>query len=387
MYVDLIWVALSLFLWGIGEGMFLYFQPIYLQQLGADPLQIGAFIGAVGGSMVLTHIPAGYLSDRLGRRQMLWVAWIFGVIATWIMALAKGLPWFVGGMLVYGLTGFVTVPLDSYVTACRGHWTVGRAVTLMSAAFNLGMVFGPLAGGFIGDRSGIRQIFFVSALVFMLSTVFIFLIHPQPVERSNLAEKHRKFLLNPRYLTYLGAVFLVVFATYLPQPLSQNFLSNERGLTLGTIGILTSMTGLGVAILNLGLGYLNARLGFLLAQVAVGGFALLIWKGNNLPVYALAYLLLGGYKTTRVLAVAQTRSLTHASNMGLAYGVTETVAALATILAPLLAGYLYTRNPIWIYSVSVIVTIISLAASARFSPATLTPEPASQIPITKEEYI
>ena len=32
---DLILVALSRFPWGLGEGIF--FQPIYLRQLGADP--------------------------------------------------------------------------------------------------------------------------------------------------------------------------------------------------------------------------------------------------------------------------------------------------------------------------------------------------------------
>lgn len=40
---DLLLVAFSLFIWGIGEGMFTYFQPIYLQQWGADPLQLGPF--------------------------------------------------------------------------------------------------------------------------------------------------------------------------------------------------------------------------------------------------------------------------------------------------------------------------------------------------------
>ena len=40
MSADLILVAFSLFTWGIGEGMFFYFQPIYLQELGADPERI-----------------------------------------------------------------------------------------------------------------------------------------------------------------------------------------------------------------------------------------------------------------------------------------------------------------------------------------------------------
>ncbi len=45
---NLLLVALSLFTWGVGEGLFIYFQPIYLQQWGADPLMIGAVFGEWG---------------------------------------------------------------------------------------------------------------------------------------------------------------------------------------------------------------------------------------------------------------------------------------------------------------------------------------------------
>lgn len=365
---DLILVAFSLFTWGIGEGMFFYFQPLYLQQLGADALQIGAVLGGVGAMMLIAHIPAGYLADRIGRRQMMWLAWFLGVAAAWLMALGTSLPVFTAGLLIYGLTGFVTVPMNSYITAARGKWPVGRAIMIVSAIYNLGMVVGPLLGGFIGERYGLHQIFFISAIVFIVSTVVILFIHPQPIEVQPENEKRNGFLFNPRYLTYLGAVFLAVFATYLPQPLSQNFLTNERGLSLSAIGGLTSLTGLGVASLNLSLGYLDARLGFLIAQAAVGMFALLLWKGNGIPWYGLGYFLMGGYKTTRSLAVAQTRTLVQAASMGLAYGVTETIGALATILAPLLAGYLYTFNPTWVYSTSVGITLVSIVLSALLSP-------------------
>jgi DHA1 family multidrug resistance protein-like MFS transporter len=369
MSADLILVAFSLFTWGIGEGIFFYFQPIYLQELGADPLQIGAVLGGVGAMMMIAHIPAGYLADRVGRRQMMWLAWVLGAAATWLMALGSSLPVFTAGLLIYGLTGFVTVPMNSYITAARGKWTVGRAIMIISAVYNLGMVVGPLLGGFVGERYGLRHIFLISAIVFIISTLVILFIRPQPLEIQPKDEKRNGFLFNPRYLTYLGAVFLAVFATYLPQPLSQNFLTNERGLSLVAIGGLTSLTGLGVATLNLGLGYLDARLGFLIAQAAVGMFALLLWKGSSVPWYGLGYFLMGGYKTTRSLAVAQTRTLVHAANMGLAYGVTETIGAIATIAAPLFAGYLYTFNPTWVYSVSVAVTLVSILVSARFSPS------------------
>ncbi|MDP2994101.1 MAG: MFS transporter, partial [Anaerolineales bacterium] len=71
MSVDLILLFASLFTWGIGEGMFIYFQPIYLQQLGASTMTIAMVFSAFGLAMMLAHIPAGYLADRIGRKPII----------------------------------------------------------------------------------------------------------------------------------------------------------------------------------------------------------------------------------------------------------------------------------------------------------------------------
>ena len=42
-----------------------------------------------------------------------------GTVSTLLMAFAPSLPLFVAGMILYGGTGFVTVPLNSYTTAAR----------------------------------------------------------------------------------------------------------------------------------------------------------------------------------------------------------------------------------------------------------------------------
>ena len=140
---DLILIAISLFTWGLGESAFFSFQPLYLQQLGADPLRIGAILGGYGLAATLAHIPAGYIADRLGRRPVMVAAWIVGAVTTWIMALATSLPVFVAGMLLYSTTSFVIAPLNSYVAAARGRWSVGRVLTLVSACYNAGAVLGP----------------------------------------------------------------------------------------------------------------------------------------------------------------------------------------------------------------------------------------------------
>jgi predicted MFS family arabinose efflux permease len=198
------------------------------------------------------------------------------------------------------------------------------------------------------------------------------LIRPQPVEPVSREEGRESLLGNQRFLSFILVYFLVIFALYLPQPLAPNFLQNERGLSLSRIGQLYAISGLGIVVLNLALGRLQARSGFLLGQVAVGLFALLLWLGNGLPWFALAYFLVGGYRVVRSLATAQVRSLIHGSQMGLAYGMVETVSAVATILAPLLAGYAYTQKSDGVYILSVIliglVVLVSLVSVRPAAP-------------------
>ena len=365
---SLIIVGISLFTWGIGEGMFLYFVPLYLEQLGATPLVIGTVYSAFGFAMLLAHIPAGYLSDRIGRRPLIQVAWIMGLATTWVMALGPSLEIFVAGFVLYGVTGFVTSPLFSYVTAARGKLTAGRAITLTSAMYNLGAVLGPVSGGWIGEQFGMRTIFTWAAVVFVLSTVLVLFLKPQPRDLHDDENTTRTLLTNTRFLGYLGIVFIVMFALYLPQPLTPNFLQNERGITLNQMGTIGSLGNLGNVVFNLILGQFSTGIGFALGQVCVALFAFLIWKGTSQPWYMLAYFLMGGFRAARMLAMAQVRLLIHQSQMGLAYGITEAGNSIAWILSPLLAGYLYDKDPTSIYPLSLLLITIGVIISLIFAP-------------------
>lgn len=358
---DLIFLATALGMWGLGESMSLYFQSLYLEQLGADPLHIGFIMGAASIVMILVHIPAGYLSDRLGRRPLIWASWIMGTTATAIMGMAQSLDMFIIGLLLYGVTMFVMAPMNSYVTAARGIFSAGRAITLVSASYSLGAIIGPLLGGVIADRYGnLRQTFQIAAGIFLISTLVVLCIRSQPREAPHPTENLRGLLAHSPYRIYLGVVFIATFATYLAQPLSNNFLAEQHSLSFSQIGRLGSLTALGVVILNLFLGHLEARRGFVLAQVSVGAFTLLVSHGTGLPWFAAGYFLLGGFRTVRALATAQTRDLVGQSSMGLAYGLVETVSAIALMLAPPLAGLLFKKDPILMYTVSLGLILASI---------------------------
>ncbi len=375
MSVSLILLSLSLFTWGIGEGMFLLFQPIYLEELGATAMTTAGIYSAFGAAMMVAHIPAGHLADRLGRKPLLIVAWTCGLIATWGMAFARTLPLFVVAMLLYGVTAGVSSPLNSYVTSASGKRTPARLMTLMSAAYNFGAVLGPLAGGWIGSHTGLRSVYFIAAILFVISTAILLFIKSQPLDRHEAGAPPRSLLANPRFLGFLALILVVIFTAYLPQPLTSRFLENERSVTISQIGLLGAFNGLGNALFNLFLGQFTPRLGLLLTQVCVIAFTLLIWRGTGLGWYALGYFMLGGFRATRAFLFSITRALIHPAQMGLAYGMAETFSSLAVILAPLLAGALYTRQPVLVYPVAAGLLFFSLLVSLLFTPRTTSTAP------------
>ena len=366
---SLLFVALALLLWGAGEGMFFNFVPIYLdRQFRLSEYEIGLVLGAFGFSMAITHIPAGRLADRIGRRPLLVAAWILGLMSTFIMGLALSLPLFLIGLFGYGLTAFVASPLSSYVTAARGNWPIGTVLSLTTATFGMGMALGPITGGWIGDNYGMRTSFSVAALMFVLSTVFIFFIERQPVDRHDPEAPPPNLRSNQPFMILMGVLAFAIFAMYLAQPLTPNFLEGVRGLSLSETGIIFTAGALGNSIMAILISRVHPRRGFLIAQALVILFALSIWKGTSLPVYGFGYFLLGGFRAGRPMALAQARELVHDSQMGVTYGIMETISAIIFILTPPLAGILFERDPAVVYPLSIVLIAVSIAVSYFFSP-------------------
>jgi len=359
--------------------MFILFVPLYLQDLGAEPVAIGSVLGLFGLMMMLMHVPAGYLADRLGRRPLLVLGWGIGALSAAVMALAAALPLFVVGFLVYGLTAFISAPLFSYVTAERGSLSAGRVMTFGSAMFAVGAVIGPPAGGWIGEAFGLRMTFAIAAGIFVLSSALILFIRAQPREAPVPEAVRTNVLANPAYVRLLVVLFVASFAMFLAQPLTPNFLQNERQIPLQVMGWIGGAGSIGNVVFNLVLGRGRPRGNFILGQAFVVLFVLLVWLGTSAPWYALGYFVLGGFRVARMLGFAQVRALIHDAQMGLAYGITEAVNALAMVLAPLLAGFLYDGMPASMYPVALAVLAFSITLSALLAPREIhdaSPQPA-----------
>jgi MFS family permease len=366
---NLLFVAIALMLWGFGEGMFINFVPIYLDlQFFLSKYEIGLILGAFGFSMAITHIPAGRLSDRFGRRPLLIGAWLLGLASTLVMGIATALPLFLTGLFAYGLTAFVASPLSSYVTAARGKWSVGTVLSFTTATYGMGMALGPVTGGWVGDHYGMRMSFYVAAAVFVFSNMFMIFIERQPIDHHDPDSPPLSLRNNQRFITLVGVLTFSMFAMYFAQPLTPNFLEGVRGLSLSETGLVFTAGALGNSLMALALSRANPRRGFLFAQALVILFAVFIWKGMALPVFALGYFLLGGFRAARPMAMAQARELIHESQMGISYGIMETVNSIIFIVTPPIAGLLFEYDPMIIYPLAIGLIFAAIVVSSIFLP-------------------
>lgn len=361
-------VSISLFAWGMGEGMFLLFQPIYLLKLGADPVLIGAILGAVGLMTTISQIPSGYLADRYGMRPIMIISWILGTIAAWGMALAGDLRAFIPAFLLYGLTGSLLAPMNAYITVVRGKWSAERALTFTAAAYHLGTVIGPTLGGFLGQKYELKLLYSIAAVIFIISTALILFIEKPQLEIHQQVGRPSKILSNVPFMRFVilasGALFFMVFT----QSFTPVFLEDIRQVNLQEIGYLGTIGSLGNVALALLFGHLPARLGYLLTFPFVALFPLLIAKGTGLGWYGLAYFMFGGYRLARSMMLAFGRHFIHSRETGLAYGVIETANGVAIILAPLLCGIIYNQNPQQIFWVAFVGLVITFGINLVWLP-------------------
>lgn len=319
-------VVLAMLTWGLGEGIFYIFQPLYLQEFGANPILIGTILGINGLVMALVQIPAGYLADKFGTRPIMRFSWIMGVVATWLMALAPSLSFFVAGLLLYAVTSSVMAPLNAYVQGVRGKWSVGRAVSFTSAAYSFGGIIGPVIGGLVGEAFQLRTAYYLAGAIFTISTIIVMFVDKQPAAHQlSQAEGKVHLLKNKSFLGMLVLIFVVMFAVTLPQPLAANFLQNQRGLSLSRIGQLGSIAALGSVILMLIFGQVRSGSAMMVGQAGVMVFSLLLWRGKNLISYGIGYFFMGGNKLSRAMTVALVQPIIQPREVGLAFGIVESL--------------------------------------------------------------
>src|SRR5262249_47278929 len=162
---------------------------------------------------------------------------------------------------------------------------------------------------------------------------------------------------------FLGFLVLILAAATAMQvglPLMPNFVVEVRGYDVGLVGLLGSVNSLGVVVLQLVFGHRLPRRAFMIAQLCLAlSMVLLLATASQGWLFAV-YFLRAGWYLSHSMAAAQVGRVVTAAESGLAFGMTETVSSLATIIGPLAAGVLYARDQSAPFVASLVLILITL---------------------------
>ncbi|KAL2916902.1 hypothetical protein HK105_203690 [Polyrhizophydium stewartii] len=119
----------------------------------ADDKDIGFFVGLIASSFslaqFLTSIMWGWISDRIGRRPVLLVGLIGNSVTIVMFGLSRSLAWAVASRALCGLLNGNVGVAKSVLGEITDETNQARAFSLFGLMFSIGMIIGPMLGGFL----------------------------------------------------------------------------------------------------------------------------------------------------------------------------------------------------------------------------------------------
>ena len=238
--------------------------PLLAASRGATAAQVGIINASFMLTAGLLAIPAGLLSDRLGRRPLLLGGLLVISCSSFLIPLSPGPLIMAAVYLLFGagLSAFAPTMM-SLVADITPRGRLGRAYSLYTAAVYTGMTFGPAAGGLLGRTIGLDRVFYVSGGLIMGALLFVLAFLPKTPPpsgehrfslRAALATLPGNRRLMACLLGTLGGCFgFGMFISFLPLH------GRAVGLDSGHVGIVFACQALANALLRIPLGALSDR--------------------------------------------------------------------------------------------------------------------------------
>ncbi len=167
--------AIGCFAVGMTNGAFWGVAPIFVTGLGHPVLMVSTFMSVVIFAGAVMQYPTGWLSDRLGRRNLIFFISVGAVIAglsLWMFAAqSRTLLLFGGGL--YGVFAMQVFGLCAAHANDRAepHEFVAVSGGLL-LIYGLGSVFGPSAGAVAMTRFGTTSLFAYTAAIHLLLCMY-----------------------------------------------------------------------------------------------------------------------------------------------------------------------------------------------------------------------
>ena len=344
---------LTVFIDLVGFGIVIPILQLYAEHFHASPVAIGWLTGIYSGMQIIFTPILGKLSDRFGRRPVLFISIVGTALGFALMGFAQSLTLLFAARILAGITGGnISIP-QAYIADVTAPEKRSRAMGMIGAAFGLGFTFGPLIGGVMSRISYSAPFFFAAGLA-VINAALVYLILPESLSREHRVKPHEKASMTEVFRHGRGAMFAIVVGTYfflivgfsIMTTLFALFTEQRFGYDAQANGYLFGFIGIVAVIVQGGLiGRLIkmfgevalARTGMILTALSL----VLLPMSNNLTTLLLvcAGLSMGsGCASPPLTGLAS--QMIEQSWQGRALGVMQSAGSTGRLLGPLLGGWL-----------------------------------------------
>lgn len=169
---NLVWMCVLVAVNQLGFGGVVPALPLYAQSFGVSVSAIGMAVGVYGLARFAGSPPAGWISDRVGRRPALAIGGLITAIGNLWCAYAGSYPEFICARFIAGAgAGFIVTTGQIVLADITTPERRGRTMAIYQGTFIFAAGIGPFPGGLLSDAYGLRAPFLAYSVAGILAGI------------------------------------------------------------------------------------------------------------------------------------------------------------------------------------------------------------------------
>jgi DHA1 family solute carrier family 18 vesicular amine transporter 1/2 len=325
--------------------------PDFATRFNAGPAMIGLLFASFGVTLLFLSIPMGVLSDRIGRKGPMMFGLALLALSTLAFAYARSLPMLFAARLAQGAAdGMTWIVGFAMIADLYGPEERGRAMGLAMAGSTLGIIIGPVFGGWLYEVGGIRLPFLVVAAMAVIVLVVFAIVAPRTKGSGRSVPLRR--VLTHRPVAITAMVVIAGGGTIaMLEPIIPLVMRSRLGLGPAAIGTLFGIAAVASTLMHPIYGRLSDRWGgrrLMMIGLVASSFALpLLNFATDFRSAAFAmvpmWMVFSMVVTPSLAYLAEVAAAAGFESYGVVYGVYNMAWAVGLMVAPALGGFLLER--------------------------------------------
>ena len=351
-------IYLTVFIDLVGFGIVIPLLPYYTENsvFNATPFQV-EIIFAIYSAMQFIFAPIlGGLSDKYGRRPILFLSIIGSGIGYLFIGFASALWMVFAGRIIAGITGGNISTAQAYIADITTKENRAKGMGLFGAMFGLGFIFGPAIGGIL-SRYGIGVPFLFAAFLSFANATALYFFLPE-TRKKQIGEFVRKnrfaqtfeALKDSRFSIITILYFLIItsfsimtasFALFTIYRF--NYSAEQNGYIFAYLGVLAIIVQ-GVLFEKLAKKFGEANL-VVVGSLLLAGSLVVVpfvgpeWGGLYGLLVGIAFFSIGNSLSSPALTSLASK-VADEDEQGKALGVLQSAASFARAIGPVIGGVL-----------------------------------------------